>query len=319
MRDVFAVASQWLDQGRPFALATLVALREAATAPIGTTIAVDERGHIAGNIGAGCYESEIVEACVLAAADGRTRTLDINLTSDDELMGGTACGAVMEVVVWRPGAAFAATARDIAAGERDVRFEIRYEREDRAAVTFEHAFASRETLLLVGATTLTAEIATVARRLDFRVIVVDPRPAFATRERVPDADEIVGEWPDEYLPRVLSNRTSIVMLSHDPKLDLPGLRCALASESPFIGLLGSRKGQAARRESLRVEGFSEEALARIHGPVGLDIGGITAAETALSILAEVVASRHQREGTPLRSRGGAIHPSLARTAQPQVS
>jgi xanthine dehydrogenase accessory factor len=319
MRDVFAVAAKWLDEGRPFALATLVALREAATAPIGTTIAVDAGGHIVGNIGAGCYESEIVEACLLAAADARTRTLDINLTSDDELMGGTACGAVMEVVAWRPDASFAATARDIASGERDVRFKVQYERDDRGKVTFEQTVAARESLLLVGATTLTAEIATIARRLDFRVIVVDPRPAFATRERVPDADEIVREWPDEYLPRVLSNRTSIVMLSHDPKLDLPGLRCALVSEAPFIGLLGSRKGQAARRESLRGEGFSEEALARIHGPVGLDIGGVTAAETALSILAELVASRHHREGTPLRSRGGAIHPALARQAQPQAS
>ena len=131
VRDVFAFAAAWLEQRGRFARATLVALREAATAPIGTTIAVDERGHIVGNIGAGCYESEIVEACLLAAADGRTRTLDINLTSDDELLGGTACGAVMEVVVWRPADAFANTARDIAAGERDVRLEIPYERDDR--------------------------------------------------------------------------------------------------------------------------------------------------------------------------------------------
>jgi xanthine dehydrogenase accessory factor len=317
MRDVFAVAATWLDEGRPFALATLVALREAATAPIGTTIAVDAGGHIAGNIGAGCYESEIVEACLLAASDGRARPLDINLTSDDELMGGTACGAVMEVVVWRPDATFADTAREIAAGARDVRFQIPYQRDDRGAIVFEHTLAARELLLLVGATTLSAEIATIARRLDFRVVVVDPRPAFATRDRVPDADEIARAWPDEYLPGVISKRTSIVMLSHDPKLDLPGLRCALDSEAAFIGLLGSRKGQAARRESLRGEGFSEEALARIHGPVGLDIGGVTAAETALSILAEVIATRHQREGTPLRSRGGAIHPALARQAQPQ--
>ena len=307
MREVFSVAADWLEERRPFALATLVALREAATAPIGTTIAVDDRGHIVGNIGAGCYESEIVDACLETAADGRTRTLDINLTSDDELMGGTACGAVMEVVVWRPDASLGPVARSIAAGESSVGFEIRYERDDRGLVTFEHAIAARDRLLLVGATTLTAEVATVARRLDFHVIVVDPRPAFATHERVPNADEIVLEWPDDYLPRVLSERTSIVMLSHDPKLDLPGLRCALRSEAPFIGLLGSRRGQAARRDSLRAEGFGEEALARIHGPVGLDIGGATAAETALSILAEIVATRHNREGTPLRSRGGAIH------------
>ncbi|HTA40086.1 MAG TPA: XdhC family protein [Candidatus Acidoferrales bacterium] len=319
MRDVFALAAEWLAEGRPFALATLVALRQAAPAPLGTTIAVDDLGHIVGNIGAGCYESEIVEACLQTASDGRTRTLEINLTSDDELAGGTACGAEMEIVVWRPPTTFIETAAEIAAGERDVRFEIVYEPEERGPVTFEYAFTSRESLLLVGATALAAEIAAVARRLDFRVIVIDPRPAFATHERVPDADEIVGEWPEDYLPRALSTRTSIVMLSHDPKLDLPGLRSALDSEAPFIGLLGSRKAQAARRSSLRADGFSQEALARIHGPVGLDIGGTTTAETALSILAEVVAARHQREGAPLRSSGGAIHSVRTPAAQPQAT
>jgi xanthine dehydrogenase accessory factor len=311
VRKVFGVAAEWLDEDRPFALATLVALREAAPAPVGTTIAVDNLGHIVGNIGAGCYESEIVEACLQAAEDGCTRTLDINLTGDDELMGGTACGAVMEIVVWRPGASFTPVARAIAAGDSDMRFTIEYESSGNGVVTFEHAVPARETLVLVGATALTAEIATIAQRLDFRVVVVDPRPAFATRERVPDAGEIALEWPDEYLPRILSERTSVIMLSHDPKLDLPGLRCALQSDAPFVGLLGSRRGQAARRDALRAEGVGEEALARIHGPVGLDIGGTTAAETALSILAEVVAARHQREGTPLRSSDGAIHRGLA--------
>jgi xanthine dehydrogenase accessory factor len=318
VREVFATTAAWLQERRPFALATLVALREAAPAPVGTTFAVDGEARIVGNIGAGCYESEVIEACLLCASDGRTRTLDINLANEGELTGGSACGAVMEIAVWRPDALFAQTALAIAAGENDVRFELTYERGDRGAVTFEHTFAAREPLLLVGATALASEIATLARRLDFRVIVVDPRPAFATRERVPNADEIAVEWPDDYLPGVLSEKTSIVMLSHDPKLDLPGLRCALASEAPFVGLLGSRKGQAARRESLRAEGFGEEALARIHGPVGLDIGGVTPAETALSILAEIVATRHDRAGKSLRSSGGAIHPSVARAAQPQA-
>jgi xanthine dehydrogenase accessory factor len=307
MRDVFGVVADWLDEGRTFALATLVSLRQAATAPLGTTVAVDERGRIVGNIGAGCYESEIVEACLLTAQDGAIRVLDIDLDREDAVMGGTGCGAVMELVVWRPGSEFADDARAIAGGDREAGMSIRYEREDRGAVTFERSFPARDALILIGATALAAEIAAIARRLDYRVVVVDPRPIFATRERVPDADEIVLEWPQEYLPGVLSERTPIVMLSHDPKFDLPGLRCALDSAAPFIGLLGSRRGQASRRDELRAEGYTDEALARIHGPVGLDIGGMTAAETALSILAEIVAVRHQRDGAPLRARAGAIH------------
>ncbi len=310
MRDVFAIAADWLGEQRSFALATLVALREAATAPIGTTIAVDAGGRIFGNIGAGCYEAEIVEACLMTAADGKTRRLDINLTSDDALLGGTACGAVMQLVVWRPERDFAGEAAAIAAGEREAAVRFAYEDESGAGVAFEHRFAPKDRLILVGATTLAAELAKLGRRLDYNVVVVDPRPAFATRERIPDAHEIVTKWPEEYLPAVLSERTPIVVLSHDPKFDLPGLRCALRSAAPYVGLLGSRRSQAARRASLREEGFDDAALARIHGPAGLDIGGVTVAETALSILAEIVATRRGGEGSPLSSSEGAIHRRL---------
>jgi xanthine dehydrogenase accessory factor len=310
VRDVFAIAADWLGEQRRFALATLVALREAATAPIGTTIAVDAGGRIFGNIGAGCYETEIVEACLLTAADGETRRLDINLTSDDALLGGTACGAVMQLVVWRPERDFAGEAAAIAAGEREAAVRFTYEDESGARVAFEHRFAPKDRLILVGATTLAAELAKLGRRLDYNVVVVDPRPAFATRERIPDAHEIVSKWPEEYLPAALSERTPVVVLSHDPKFDLPGLRCALRSAAPYVGLLGSRRSQAARRASLREEGFDDAALARIHGPAGLDIGGVTVAETALSILAEIVATRRGGEGSPLSSSEGAIHRRL---------
>jgi xanthine dehydrogenase accessory factor len=312
LRDVFATVAAWLDEQRSFALATLVALREAATAPLGTTIAVDAGGSVFGNIGAGCYEAEIVDACLKTAVDGRTRRLDINLSSEDELMGGTACGAVMQLVVWHPSPGFRDVAAAIAVGERDTPLRLEYDAGDGSRVMFEHTFPPKERLILVGATTLAAELATIAQRLDFNVIVVDPRLAFATRERIPDASEIVQAWPDDYLPQTLSERTPIVVLSHDPKFDLPALRCALKSNAPYVGLLGSRRSQAARRASLSEEGFDDNALARIHGPAGLDIGGVTIAETALSILAEVIAARHGGEGAPLRSARGSIHGKLAR-------
>lgn len=298
MRDVFAIAAEWLDEKRRFALATLVELREAATAPIGTTIAVDESGRVFGNIGAGCYESDIVVASIQTAADGETRRLDINLTSDDEILGGTACGAVMQLLVWRPEPAFAQTAREIAEGKEATRLTID---------GFEHIFPPKDTLVLVGATTLAAELATIAKRLDFHVVVVDPRPVFATKERIADAHQIVRAWPDAYLPGALSERTPVVVLSHDPKFDLPALQCALQSNAPYIGFLGSRRAQAARRASLREEGFDDAALARIHGPAGLDIGGVTVAETALSILAEIVAVRRGGGGSSLTPASGAIH------------
>jgi xanthine dehydrogenase accessory factor len=298
VRDVFAVAARWLDERRPFALATLIALRQAKTAPIGTTIAVDREGHIVGNIGAGCYETEIVEAALKTAADGNVRRLDINLDTEDEVLGGTACGAVMQLIVWRPDASFANDARAIVAGERAVALRI----ED-----FERVFEPKPRLILLGATALAQDIAAIARRADFHTIVVDPRPAFATTERVPDASEIVRAWPDEYLPNVLDGNSTLVVLSHDPKFDVPGLAAALRSPAKYIGLLGSRRAQAARRADLRAMGFDDRALERIHGPVGLDIGGETTAETAVSVMAEIVAVRSGHGGKPLVAASGTIH------------
>jgi xanthine dehydrogenase accessory factor len=298
MREIFATVAQWLDAGVPCALATLIELRDAKTAPIGTTIAVAGDGRIVGNIGAGCYEGEIVETAQRTLADGVLRPLEVNLESDNELTGGTGCGATMSLLIWRPDRAFVADARAIVAGECDVMLNIG---------TFEHMFPAKDQLILIGATSLAADLAAFTRRMDMRVTVVDPRPAFATPERIPDAHAIVREWPDDYLPLVLSSHTAIVVLSHDPKFDLPALRCALRSNAPYIGLLGSRRAQASRRAALRSEGFDDAAIARIRGPVGLDIGGATTAETAISILAEIVAQRSGRDGRPLQAREGAIH------------
>jgi xanthine dehydrogenase accessory factor len=297
MRDVFTSVAVWLQEGRPFALATLAELRAAKTAPVGTSIAVNADGTIVGNIGAGCHESEIIDAAMQTLHDGVVRHLDINL-DDDELAGGTACGAQLRIVIWRPDRSFLEDARAIVTGRRDVTLRV----DD-----FQYVWPAREILVLVGATTLAAALSAMARRADFRVIVVDPRPVFATRERVPDADELVREWPDDYLPRILNANTRVVVLSHDPKFDLPALRCALRSAAPYIGLLGSRRAQAVRRAALRDEGFSDDDIARIRGPVGLAIGGAGEGETAISILAEIIAQRRGRSGTPLLAEQGAIH------------
>src|SRR5205807_10356453 len=128
----------------------------------------------------------------------------------------------------------------------------------------------------------------------YRVTVIDARSQFATAERFPEADEVVVAWPDDGLQgRRLDHSTALVILTHDPKFDLPALRAALASEAGYIGAIGSRKTNANRFEKLRQEGFTEEQIGRVHGPIGLDLGGRSAEETALAILAEVVAAGHR--------------------------
>ncbi|HEX3672174.1 MAG TPA: XdhC family protein [Candidatus Cybelea sp.] len=317
MRDVFAIAALWIDERRRFALATVVDVRDAEPSPVGTTIAVDEDANVRGTIGgAGCNEAEIVEVCLKVVRDGQTRRLDINLASEDEVIGGMACGALMQLAVWRPSPEFANEARAIASGTRAARLRVEYDRGDGVPVAFEHVFEAKSKLVVVGATAVAAELAMLGRRLDFEVVVVDPRPSYATKERIPDASEVVRAWPDDVLPDLLSERTPVVVLSHDPKVDLPALRCALNSDAPYVGLLGSRRSQSSRRATLRDEGFDEATLARVHGPVGLDLGGVTVAETALSILAEIVAVRRGGDGVPLHEGDGTIHRRLERTGEP---
>jgi len=145
-------------------------------------------------------------------------------------------------------------------------------------------------VIVIGAVHISQALAPMAQGLDLDVTIVDPRTAFATPERFPDVP-VVAEWPDTVLPELGIDRyTALVALTHDPKIDDPALTTALRSECFYIGALGSRKTHERRVERLIASGFGEADLARIHAPIGLDIGAVSPAEIALSIMAEIVAS-----------------------------
>ena len=159
---------------------------------------------------------------------------------------------------------------------------------------FLHAYNPPLRLIVVGAVHIAQALAPMAAGLGFGVTVADPRRSFASEERFPGV-AVSADWPDEALDELRPDgRTAIVTLTHDPKLDDPALDRALKSPAFYIGALGSRRTHAARLERLRALGHGDDALARIQGPVGLDIGAITAPEIALSILAQVVAVRRTR-------------------------
>jgi xanthine dehydrogenase accessory factor len=160
--------------------------------------------------------------------------------------------------------------------------------------------APAPTLILVGATHTAIALSRIARVLGFRVKVVDARGAWATPERFPDVDEIVTRWPDEALREVGLDRSSfVVVLTHEPRFDVPALKVALASEARYVGAVGSRRTHADRVRRLREQGVDDAALARIRAPIGLDLGGRTPEEIALSIAAEMVAARYGRELAPV--------------------
>jgi xanthine dehydrogenase accessory factor len=176
------------------------------------------------------------------------------------------------------------------------------------ATVFVEAFPPPFRLFIVGATHAAIHLCRMARLVGFRVSVIDARTAFASAERFPEADEVLRAWPDAVFgERTLDAYAYVVTLTHDFKIDVPALECALRSGARYIGALGSRRTHARRRERLLERGFSETDLARIRAPVGLDLGGRAPEEIALAILAEMLAVRHGREGGPLSGRKTPIY------------
>jgi xanthine dehydrogenase accessory factor len=169
--------------------------------------------------------------------------------------------------------------------------------EERVVQVFIKSHVPSPTLFIVGAGHASIPLASMAGLTGFHVVLIDARAALATRERFPHVDELVVEWPHEALAhRSITDSTYVAVLTHDAKFEEPLLPLLLRSEARYIGVIGSRSTQAARRDRLRAQGFVDRDLQRLRGPIGLDIGAVTPEEIALSIMAEIVARRHDRPG-----------------------
>ncbi len=177
------------------------------------------------------------------------------------------------------------------------------------ATLFVDVVAPAPRLVIFGAVDYAASLARLARAAGWRPFVCDPRSQFATPGRFPDAEEVIAAWPEDAFTRLggIDRATFIAVLTHDPKLDDAALAIALRSDAAYVGAMGSRRAQAQRRERLLAAGLDEELLELIAAPIGLDLGAVSPEETALSIMAEVVAVRNGRDGGRLSHAGGRIH------------
>ena len=177
---------------------------------------------------------------------------------------------------------------------------------------FAEIYAPPPRLLVYGAVDTAEALARLARQLGWKVIVADARAKFATAERIPSASEIVVAWPEETIEQVAPDHaTAVVVLTHDDKFDVPALKAALETDAFYVGALGSRRNQERRRGRLLESGVDESELERISGPCGLDLGAESQPETAISILAEIVAVRNGREGGKLQRSKERIHVEVA--------
>ena len=317
-------ALTWAASGRKVALATVVETWGSAPRPKGSWLVVREDGLFEGSVSGGCVEGAVVTAALDLLDAKAPKRLEFGVSDETAWNVGLACGGKISILVEAAprqkldalktffnrvkGGEDAALATDMATGESVV---VGPGESGPLAKAAGQALAKEESslaeadgkrffinvvprprrLYLVGAVHIAKALAPLAGALGYRVTVIDPRGAFAERERFPGV-RIVEDWPDEVLARETPDAaTAVVTLTHDPKLDDAALTIALKSPAFYIGSLGSRKTHAARLARLSALGFSTPDLARIHGPVGLAIGAATPSEIAVAVLAEITAVR----------------------------
>lgn len=297
-------------------LATLVGATGSTSKKLGAKMVVGHSGRLIGAVTiGGCVDAQVIEAADALVAQGGKRLLSISLSDDEAWEIGLTCGGAVEVLLERvePGAAGNPTlqahrrAMDLVdAGQTAVIVTplepagapyTLTEREltDRAfdGRVFLDRIAPPATLMIVGAGQVAISLTRFARELEMRTIIIDGRDRYATRERFPDADEIRVGMPSEIVASIPANKhLAAVLVAHDYKYELPVLRQLLRAPVGYIGMLGSKKRGVAMRDILRDEGFTDEELARVHTPIGLDLGGKQSAEVALAIIAEIVAVRY---------------------------
>lgn len=318
-------AVRWREIGRRVAVATVVATRRSAPRPVGSKLFVSDTGDLEGSVSGGCVESDVVLAAQEVLAGGRPRLLTYGITDEMAFGIGLPCGGEIDVFVEElTEAERQDVVLTVVAGEKvgerlhDPELELAARRrgrshvielEDRTVLADVNAPPPR--LFVYGAVDTAEALCRAAKLLGWRTIVADARASFATPERIPSADDLLLAWPDEAMAQAqLDLGTAVVVLTHDDKFDLPMIRGALASDAFYVGWIGSRRNQKRRRDLLREQGLTDDELDRISGPSGLDIGAGSPSETAVSILAEILAQRAGRPGGRLKDAKTRIHAAL---------
>ncbi|MFF3121170.1 XdhC family protein [Streptomyces sp. NPDC057908] len=368
MLDIAEELNRWVEQGRDFAVATVVAVGGSAPRQPGAALAVDRDGTAIGSVSGGCVEGAVYELCGQALDDGITVREQFGYSDEDAFAVGLTCGGVIDILVTPVrvddparavfAAALAAAARGRAAAvaritdgpaellgrpllvhpdgsyegglgghpeldrtaAADARAMLDAGRTGSVTIGAEGSRCGQPLTLLVessvppprmivfGAIDFASALVRAGKFLGYHVTLCDARPVFATTARFPQADELVVDWPHRYLATTdVDARTVLCVLTHDAKFDVPLLEMALRLPVAYVGAMGSRRTHLERNDRLRDVGVTELELARLHSPIGLDLGARTPEETALSIAAEIVADRRGGSGVPLKGAHTPIH------------
>jgi len=327
-----------IDAGRTIVVATAVSIEGSAPRTVGTSMAFDGESVI-GSIAGGCVEGAVVDVCQEVLADGLARTVEYGVSDETAFSVGLTCGGQLRIRVTVVTPELEAALRTAAAGEtagaatvvdgdasgheNRIAAELTarvslgetalssIDCDGRQVEVFFEVAAAPPRMIVIGAMEFSAALAAAASVVGYRVTVCDPRPLFATAKRFPAA-EVVVQWPTTWLAATdTDERTVICVLAHDDRFDAEVIAQALALRVAFVGAMGSRRTHERRLASLRDRGVDEEAIARLRSPIGLDLGASTPEETAVSILAEVIAARTGKSTASLRTTDGSIHSTAA--------
>ncbi|MGR3564063.1 MAG: XdhC family protein [Heliomarina sp.] len=304
-------ALNWFRDGSGAALATVVETWGSAPRRVGAQLVVGGGGQIEGSVSGGCVEGAVIVEALEAIEDGKHRVLEFGVSDDDAFAVGLACGGTIRVLVEPVGAALPesilAELVEARSGRESLAYEVNINSGARRIVRDGYANRLRmdrsgfeedgETfvavhnpplrLIVVGAVHIAQALVPMAQIAGYDPAVIDPRETFASEARFPGVT-LRRDWPDEALAELgLDARTALVLLTHDPKLDDPALIAALRSDVFYIGALGSTRTHAKRVERMKAEGMTDEHIARIHGPIGLDIGAAGPSEIAVAVLAQM--------------------------------
>jgi xanthine dehydrogenase accessory factor len=317
MREVLAELEEWTKAGEDIAIATVVETWGSSPRPLGSKMVVTRSGKMAGSVSNGCIEGAVFEEAQKVLKSGTPKIAAFGVADDVAFEVGLACGGHIEVFVQPLSEVHrqllksleqneAATLRtNLVTGDAQLSrgTSAGSELARRDGDWFVEPIRRPAHLVIVGGIHIAIPLHRLAKLMGYRVTVIDARAKFATKERFPEADELIVAWPDEAMATLtLDPSTYVVILTHDPKFDLPALRSVLGKDVGYIGAIGSRKTNQNRFDALRAEGFTDEQIAQVHGPVGLDLGGRGAEETALGILAEITAVRFGGSGTFMREK-----------------
>ena len=310
MKDVLETLEGWNAEGLRFATATVVKTERSAPRAPGAVLAVSEKGEVAGSVTGGCVEPAVYGEAQDVLAGGPPRLVTYGIADEEAFEVGLPCGGTVHIFL---GMAERDLIDELASAVRDERpvalateisgSEIGKQRIVELNGHFEPAidgdtfflpFAPRPEMYVFGAVDHAGATGRIGKFLGYRVTICDARARFATRERFPDVDEVVVQWPDEFLRGApVDERTAICVLTHDHKFDVPLLKVALETPAGYIGAMGAKRTTESRNERLREEGVTDDQLARIHAPIGLRIGSQTPEEVAVAVAAEIVATRRK--------------------------